>query len=754
MNAQANTADLPRIPLTHSLVARSMAAIALLLALIAALSVYLNQTDIKSKALQELRESSEKYMGAAAQGIAPAVRGMNLRGMEEYLAAIKAESGRNFCGVAVKDPDGEVMGSLDFPESFAPDELTLTQSVRAGDEYLGTLTLCTRVTVFAEKINDMIIRELIRFGTLMVIILAAVYWAMQILVRPVLGVCEAMGNVARTMKPIDNPDLLKQNEAGILARGFNRMVADLSETYNALDAARQRAIKSESDKTDFLSNMSHDLRSPLNNVIGSVQLLRERKMDPKDKELFSIIEKSSQSLLTIVNDILDLSKIEAGQVRLEHIPFDAYEKVRDVSQAFIPQASKKGVVVKCETEGGDSLRVVGDPMRFERILTNITGNALRYTDKGSITLRARTENAGNGMLRLRCEVVDTGVGIPKDRQDKIFNRYGQAEDSTARRFGGTGLGLTITKELVQLMNGKIGLESEVGKGTTFWFEVLFAEAGEAEDDGIAQAALAIQKVLTGKAVAAAEARVLVAEDHEINRSFIRRLFENLGIVHFTFAESGRVAVEEVLKGKFDVVLMDCNMPEMDGYTATAAIRNLPDAFQRNVPIIAMTANAMEGERERCIAAGMSEYVSKPFEIEKFRQVLSPWIDFEGAAPVAPAPDEKKADDTPANLEILASAAKGDAKFMAEMVELFITTADESITELEKLAPARDSHKEWTQTAHGLKGVAGIVGATRLQSLALAAEKIDDDKAKKKEAVTELREEYGKLVGYLKENVVA
>jgi len=470
-------------------------------------------------------------------------------------------------------------------------------------------------------------------------------------------------------------------------------------------------------------------------------------MPPAEKEMFDIIEKSSHFLLGIVNDILDLSKIEAGQVRLEHVQFDAFEKVRDVSQAFVPQASKKGLVMSAETGKGE-LRVTGDPMRFERILTNITGNALRYTDKGSIRIVAHAKDAGNGIVRLRCEVIDTGIGIPKERQDKIFKRYAQAEDSTARRYGGTGLGLTITRELIHLMGGDIGLESEVGKGTNFWFELPFALA-PAEGEAAAPAA---QEASPHTGIPAAKARVLVAEDHELNRSFIRRLFENIGIVNYAFAQSGREAVEEVLKNNFTAVLMDCHMPEMDGYIATAAIRNLPDAFQRKVPIVAMTANAMEGERERCLAAGMDDYVSKPFEIEKFKKVLSPWIDFDAATP-ADAPAKKEFSDGPADLNILHTCSKGDEKFIREMVDIFITTAEQSLKELKDLSAASGNHPAWVRAAHGLKGIAGIVGATHFQQLALQAEKMEESKAKKKAHVKELEAEYAKLVKFFQESVL-
>jgi signal transduction histidine kinase/HPt (histidine-containing phosphotransfer) domain-containing protein/AmiR/NasT family two-component response regulator len=501
-----------------------------------------------------------------------------------------------------------------------------------------------------------------------------------------------------------------------LLSALSAMQASLAQNIRQLEAARHKAVQSEIAKGEFLANMSHELRTPLNNILGSSQLLHDRPMNEKDRDLFNIIERSSKTLLATVNDILDLSKLEAGEVTLEHIDFDIYDSLRGVSQTFLPRASKKGIILSCQTDI-DSLRVIGDQMRVEGIVTNLLGNALRYTEKGSIQVRVRAMKDKPGRVLIRVEVKDSGIGIPKDKQGKIFERFGQADSSTTRRFGGTGLGLTITRQLVTLMQGKIGVDSEVGKGSTFWFEISF----ERSTAPVQQKADVQEAVEAGDgARPAGSVAILAAEDHELNRAFMRRLFENLGITNYVFAENGVQALEEIGKRDFNLVLMDCQMPEMDGFEATKAIRALPDARKKSVPIVAMTANAMASDKERCLKSGMDAYISKPFEISMFKRTLSPWVNFgqdnKGV--------EKMRDDyaNPANLEILVAASMGDEAYLKEMVGLFVSTMN---SEMEKLfdvvASKNDDHHTWIRAAHGLKGAASIVGADKMQQFCAKAQ---------------------------------
>ncbi len=566
-------------------------------------------------------------------------------------------------------------------------------------------------------------------------------------ILPPIRRCIAIAEAVASGKLDNNIEVRGMTEIAQLLGSLSVMQEALFENIRQIETARKAAVQSEVAKGEFLANMSHELRTPLNNILGSVQLLHDRPMPDKDKELFTIVERSSKSLLGTVNDILDLSKLEAGEVHLERIEFDVYDTIRNVTQLFLPRASKKGIVLSCQSDM-DNLPVLGDSMRVEGVLNNLLGNAMRYTERGSINVRTRAYKAGAGKVMVRIEIYDSGIGIPKDRQQKIFERFTQADSSTTRRYGGTGLGLTITKQLVELMKGKIGVESEVGKGSMFWFEIIFdLPTAESRKSSVKT----VEAVQTHEnAISAGEAMVLVAEDHELNRAFMKRLFENLGVSHFVFAENGLLAVEQVQKRKFDVVLMDCQMPEMDGYEATATIRALPDQRQKAIPIIAMTANAMASDKERCLKAGMDSYISKPFDIEMFKRTLSPWVNFGTAARSEKPADEASA--APADMEFLVDSIMGDEYYLKVMISLFVATADEQLDKLKAfILEEKEDHRPWMEAAHGLKGAAAIVGAEKLRLLAAEAQIMEDvDRKEREKVLNAMQAERDKLTKFFLE----
>ncbi len=332
-------------------------------------------------------------------------------------------------------------------------------------------------------------------------------------------------------------------------------------------------------------------------------------------------------LLAIINDILDFSKIEAGKMTIERIPFDFRETLSEVLELVTPRAAGKQLTLRCEWGDAVPARIVSDLGRSRQVLLNLLGNAIRFTpERGAITVRVSIDAPGDDTLRV--SVVDTGIGIPQEKQPLLFNKFVQADSSTTRRYGGTGLGLAISKRLVEMMGGQIGFESEEQRGSVFWFTLPLANGeGERSLPENSPAPTMAPRVKAGSSLNLSGAHVLVAEDIEANQLLIRRLLEKHGC-QVTLAGDGRQAVNLFRKYRYDLVLIDCHMPVLDGFEASREIREQEcqrPAGTWRTPIIAVTADAMEGDRERCLQAGMDDYLSKPLRITELDAVLSKWL---------------------------------------------------------------------------------------------------------------------------------
>lgn len=382
-----------------------------------------------------------------------------------------------------------------------------------------------------------------------------------------------------------------------------------------LRQARRAAEEVSASKSDFLATVSHEIRTPMSGVIGLAGMLTDTALTGKQAELVASIGQCARSLLEIVDDILDLSRVEAGRLDLERVPFSPRDPLRDVLRVLNVRAAEKGIELRSEVEDDLPGRVLGDPLRVRQVLFNLIGNALKFTERGSVTIRAGVDRRIGSRVEIWHEVRDTGKGIAPHSLKALFEPYWQGSRSTAREHGGFGLGLPISKRLVEAMGGSITVTSKPGSGSTFWFVLPFeVDASPPPPEPHAE--------LAGVLCPPRPLRVLVAEDNSVNQRVTRHLLEKLGHeVHI--AANGVEAVEAWREREFDAVLMDCQMPEMDGFEATHRIRALEaENGVRRTPIIAMTANAMAGDREACLAAGMEDHLAKPFNLQALDEALS------------------------------------------------------------------------------------------------------------------------------------
>jgi PAS domain S-box-containing protein len=478
----------------------------------------------------------------------------------------------------------------------------------------------------------------------------------------------------------------------------------------------EELLRAQKAKEMFLANMSHEIRTPINGIAGMATLLFEASSEDDRVKYIKAIKNSIDNLKVIINDILDLSIIESGKLRFEKIGFNIKYQFQSVNDTFGHQAREKGIALSYDLDPQLDTVLLGDPVRLNQILINLISNAIKFTHAGEIIVKAQLIKEDDGVCTVGFSVKDTGVGIPKDKINSIFESFTQADTSVTRRYGGTGLGLTITRQLVEMQNGHIRVESRENKGSTFTFIIPYEKGNEDSLIFLSNETEHRSKILD-HADTLSGTRILLVEDHEINRLYASNVLLKWKC-EVDMAENGLNALELLKTKDYDLILMDIQMPIMDGFEATHYIRNKLEEPKASLPIIALTANAIKGDSEKCLAAGMDDYLPKPFLPEDLFQLVSKYITPKGSSTpvsVPPSPIREVPETLLTDLTFLKQICHNDVQFVRDMVNTFIENIPAAINEMQ----SNMDQKKWRQVgdiAHKLKPSVDFMGVPSLKPI--------------------------------------
>ncbi len=520
-------------------------------------------------------------------------------------------------------------------QSFWPDNLPRTRQVSRmiyhnGDQLVGRISMTADLS---QTYNSLFHNALINGGIVWIALCLAGLFVLRLqygFLKPILQLADTARQIEKDHDYRKRAVYEGNDEIRVLAEAFNNMLAEIQrkESYledqvqqrtQALELAMRNAEAANQAKSQFLANMSHEIRTPMNAIFGLVELCLNQPLDNKPRAYLQRVETASRALMSIIDDILDFSKIEAGKMLLEAIPFDIMEMMEAVYATMRESAVSKGIQLLLECQNFN-YTVIGDPYRLRQVLLNLIGNAIKFTEQGEVKVCCRESSRQPAQVCLEFSILDTGIGMTQDQQTKLFQPFSQGDSSVTRNYGGTGLGLVISKQLIEQMAGNICVSSQEHIGSVFTFTVKLDLA----DSLVLSPADPAQLVESSsdRLMKIRNARVLLVEDNEINRLVATELLTQAGL-QVDVAENGARALEKLLHQNYACVLMDVQMPVMDGYQTTRLLRNMPGS--RELPVIAMTASAMPADRESCLAAGMNDFISKPILPDKLYKILLKWV---------------------------------------------------------------------------------------------------------------------------------